>query len=147
MSSTLQNESAETVWARISSWEGVNYELGPLVQMSVPAEFPHLIDIPADGVSHFTSRILFLGWLPIDQHHFGLKEIKPPHFFDERSENRMMRVWTHKRTVSSMHTGVVVTDECSFEPRLGWLGPLLLGMYKLVFTIRHKRLRSYFQNR
>ena len=56
-SSSLVGVSPQQVWDRISSWEGVNYELGPLVKMSVPSVYAQLIDIPADGECHFTSKI------------------------------------------------------------------------------------------
>ena len=147
MSSLLEGVSVEEVWSRVSTWEGVNYELGPLVQMSVPEEYPRVSDIPADGKVHFTSQVCLFGVIPVDSHRFGLRAIDPPHYFDERSENRMMRVWCHKRTISEMDGSVIVTDQCGFEPRLPILGRVILGVYRLVFRIRHRRLTRYFGQR
>ncbi|MEM1436581.1 MAG: hypothetical protein AAGG11_21200 [Pseudomonadota bacterium] len=146
MSSTIPGVSAKRVWDRIGTWEGVNDELGPLVQMFVPAEYPRVGDIPADGRYHFASKILLLGVLPIDSHQFGLRAIEPPRYFDERSENRMMRRWSHRRTVTATEDGARVTDQCSFEPRSALLGGLLLWIYRFIFRRRHRRLVRYFAN-
>ncbi len=144
MSSTLQGVSVDRVWNRVNSWEGVNDELGPLVQMSVPHQYPQVSDIPADGECHFSSKVLLLGVIPIDVHSFSLRDIEPPHFFDECSENKMMRVWEHKRTVMPVEGGVTVTDYCGFEPRIAILGGLLLSVYRFIFRTRHRRLRKHF---
>ncbi len=143
-SSILPGVSATQVWERISSWEGVNYELGPLVQLSVPSQYPRVSDIPADGHNHFNSKVLLLGFLPIDIHRFALRAIDPPNLFDERSSNGLMRVWAHKRTLTPVEGGVEVTDNCGFEPRLGLLGGLLLITYRYIFRRRHRRLVRYF---
>ena len=145
ISSFIKGVSPEVVWDRINTWEGVNYELAPLVQMSVPSEYPRVSDVPADGKYYFSSRVLLLGILPIDSHKFGLRAVDPPNYFDERSENKMMRFWTHKRTVSAVNNGVLVTDHCGFEPRLAVLGGLLLRVYRYIFSARHRRLTSFFE--
>ena len=142
--SVLPGMSAQDVWNRVSAWEGVNYELGPLVEMTFPSTYSHLLEIPADGESHFTSKILLFGFLPIDAHKFALRAISPPNYFDESSSNNMMRVWTHKRVVAQTPEGVKVTDECTFEPRFRLTGGLLLFVYKSIFAHRHARLKKYF---
>ncbi len=144
MASTIEGVSVEDVWDRVNTWEGVNYELGPLVKMSVPSKYPRVSDVPADGQCHFASKILLLGILPIDSHNFALRAIDPPNYFDERSENRMMRLWTHKRTVTTVGKGVLVTDHCGFEPRLAFLGRMLFWVYNRVFRARHQRLTRFF---
>ncbi len=147
MSTVIQQADIQDVWNRIETWEGVNYELAPLVRMTVPANFPKVSDIPADGKIHFVSYILLFGFLPIDAHKFGLRAVEAPHFFDERSHNFMMKVWTHKRTVASAGKSVVVTDTCSLTPRLPLSGGLLTFVYRQVFRWRHRRLARYFASR
>ena len=95
--------------------------------MSVPSEYPRVSDVPADGKYYFSSRVFLLGILPIDSHKFGLRAVDPPNYFDERSENKMMRFWKPKRTVSAVNNGVLVTDHCGFEPRLAVLGGYYSG--------------------
>lgn len=145
-SSVIPGATQEAVWARIGSWDGVNHELGPELKMTFPARFARLDDIPADNTSHFASTILLFGILPIDRHHFSLVARSAPHFFDERSSNLNMSVWTHKRTLVAHNGGVTVTDVCTFVPRLFFMGPLLKAIFSGVFNRRHKRLVRSFQS-
>ena len=146
ISSVIPGVSQDLVWDRINTWGGVNYELGPLVKMSVPSAYPRVSDIPADGECHFTSSILLFGFIPIDAHKFGLRAVDPPNYFDECSENRMMSCWTHKRTITAVDGGVLVTDQCGIEPRFAILGGLLLTVYQFIFRRRHRRLAKFFAN-
>ena len=59
--------SPDDVWARVSTFEGVNYELAPIMRMTAPASIRALE--PADvvlGERIFRSWVLLLGVLPID---------------------------------------------------------------------------------
>lgn len=140
----IPNVSREDVWARISSWQGVNAELSPEFKMTFPAQFKNLEDVPADGIVHFTSTILLFGFLPVDRHNLSIIALKAPDHFDERSSNFAMKVWTHKRSLFAHDGGVTVTDECAFVPRIGLVGPLLHGIFAGVFKRRHQRLKRFF---
>jgi len=144
-SSRLTGVAQSDVWTRISSWEGVNYELSPIIRMTHPKRFPRIADIPADGKSHFVSYLLFLGFIPIDAHRFGLRRLEAPHFFHECSSNLLMKTWSHHRTITVIEEGVEVRDECSFVARISGLGWLLQRVYSQVFRRRHRRLRKFFQ--
>ena len=144
LSSTIYGVALEDVWNRIETWDGVNYELGPFVRMSVPSQYSRVSDVPADGIYHFAAKIILLGFLPVDRHKFGLAEINPPHYFDEKSQNTFMSSWRHKRTLRAVGDEVVLTDECSFEPRWNGMGRLLLLIYQFIFRRRHDRLGCYF---
>jgi hypothetical protein len=56
-----------TVWERVSTFEGINHELGPVLRMTAPAAVRSLE--PADivlGERIFRSWVLLFGVLPID---------------------------------------------------------------------------------
>ena len=133
------------VWEQIGTWSGVNYELSPFFKMTAPAAFESLDAVPADGTVHFASWVLLFGFIPVDRHKFALLGLAAPHFFDERSSNLNMRVWTHKRTLMVRDGGVEITDECSLEPRISFLGGLLHFVFNNVFKWRHKRLLDHFR--
>lgn len=147
VSSELAGVAVQEVWEQINTWAGVNYELGPWVRMTHPDQIQRVTDVAPDGAVHFSSRILALGLLPIDTHHFGLRDIKPPEFFDEASYSGMMQVWCHRRTLTPTQHGVRVTDQCHFTPRFALLGGLLRWVYLQIFRRRHRRLTKFFANR
>ena len=144
VSSVIKDADIEEVWDRVETWTGVNYELGPLLRMTIPKDYPRVSDIPADGNVHFTSYIMVLGILPIDAHRLSLQSIDPPHFFDERSSNFMMRVWTHRRTLEAVDDGVRVTDRCTMQPRAIFPSGLMAFVFHQVFKRRHRRLVRYY---
>ena len=140
--SVLPGATITDVWAHVVSWRGVNAELAPIT-MSHPAHFPTVAAVPADGQCHFVSVLSVFG-LPFDRHHLGLLALEPGRGFHERSSNRLMRRWEHRRTVAAVEGGVRVTDRCSFEARRGVPSSLLLAIYRRVFARRHRRLRARF---
>ncbi|MDJ0789674.1 MAG: hypothetical protein QNK05_23000 [Myxococcota bacterium] len=144
-SSRLRGVTQAEVWTQITSWDGVNHELAPLVKMTHPARFPTVADVPADGRSHFTSWLLLFGVLPFDAHRLSLRELVAPERFDELSSNLLMKRWSHVRTVEPHEDGgIEVRDRCRFEARVPLLGVLLEKIYAAVFTRRHARLRAHF---
>ena len=145
--STIPSVTLEEVWNQVGSWTGVNYELGPLMRMKYPATYEKLTDIPADGVSRLSLPILLFGIIPLDLHRFSFVGLDEPSYFDERSSNLNMKVWTHKRTLTPVEGGVEVKDECSFVPRLTIMGGLIKTIFSGVFRRRHKRLTGYFAQR
>lgn len=142
--SELQGVSRDEVWARIACWEGVNYELGPLLTMSYPARYARLADVPADGTCHFVSIFRLAGVIPFDAHRVAFREFVEGSHFDELSKNLLLARWHHYRSVTSTERGVRVLDRCSLEPRIPGTGALLCWIYTAIFDRRHRRLRAWF---
>jgi ligand-binding SRPBCC domain-containing protein len=137
--------SPEAVWERVSTFEGVNDELGPVLRMTAPASVRALD--PADvvlGERIFRSWVLLFGVLPIDYDDLTLIALEPGRGFHERSRMLSMRVWEHERTLTADGSGCVVRDRLGFEPRLPGMGPLLERVIRATFRHRHKRLRRRF---
>ena len=145
--SFIPNISQDQVWQQIGSWNGVNYELGPLLQMTYPSAYARLTDIPADGQSYFSAGIRLFGVLPIDQHKFAFVDLNAPRFFDERSSNLNMKIWRHRRSLIERDGGVEVTDKCAFVPRFSLMGGMLKAIFAWVFKRRHQRLLRHFAER
>jgi ligand-binding SRPBCC domain-containing protein len=137
--------SPETVWERVSTFEGVNDELRPLLRMTAPATVRALE--PSDvvlGERIFRSWVLLFGVLPIDYDDLTLISLEPGRGFHERSRMLSMRVWEHERTLIPDGSGCVVRDRLSFEARLPGMGPLIQRFIGTTFRHRHKRLRRRF---
>lgn len=128
----------EDVWARQTTLEGINYELGPLLRMSAPRGAT--VEQAPVGRPWFRSWVFLLKVIPIDYDHLCLVSIDPPHGFHERSTMLSARVWEHKRTLTGATT---VVDELRFEPR-PLLGPVLRLVIPIAFRHRHRRLRKRF---
>jgi ligand-binding SRPBCC domain-containing protein len=136
----------EAVWERVSTFEGINDELGPVLRMTAPASVRSLD--PADvvlGERIFRSWVLLFGVLPIDYDDLTLIALEPGRGFHERSSMLSMRVWEHERTLElDGAAGCRVRDRLSFEPRLPGMGPLLERIVRATFSHRHRRLRRRF---
>ena len=135
----------DAVWAHVSTFEGINDELRPLVRMTAPASVRALE--PADvvlGERIFRSWVLLFGVLPIDYDDLTLVALEPGRGFHERSRMLSMRIWEHERWLSPDGAGCRVLDRLSFEPRLPGMGPLIARFIRATFRHRHKRLRRRF---
>jgi ligand-binding SRPBCC domain-containing protein len=136
----------EAVWARVSTFEGINDELRPLMRMTAPARVRALD--PAEvvlGERIFRSWILLFGVIPIDYDDLSLIALEPGRGFHERSTMLSMRAWEHERWLEPDGDGRCrLRDRLSFEPRVGFAGPLLEAFIRMTFRHRHKRLRRYF---
>jgi len=136
----------EAVWARASTFEGVNDELRPLMRMTAPARVRALD--PAEvvlGERIFRSWVLLFGVIPIDYDDLTLIALEPGRGFHERSRMLSMRVWEHERTLEPVGDSATrVSDRLSFEPRVPGFGPLLERFIRITFRHRHRRLRRRF---
>jgi ligand-binding SRPBCC domain-containing protein len=133
------------VWARVTTFEGVNDELMPIVSMTCPPDLRRIdpATVPV-GRPWFRSWILLFGVLPFDWDHLRLTSIDPGRGFHEDSTMLSQRRWVHDRRLEPAADGCRVTDRISFEPRLALLGPLLRPVLQAVFRHRHRRLGRYF---
>ncbi len=137
--------SAEAVWARAIDPEGINYELRPLMRMTVPkgAEDFGLDDLEPGHIGR--SWIFFLGFLPFDYDDLNVVRVEPGRSFLERSTMLSMRLWEHERTVTPLGEGRCrVEDRLGWEPRLPLPGALFRPLIRFVFNHRHGRMRRFF---
>ena len=137
--------SPDVVWARVSTFEGINAELQPLMRMTAPAHIRALD--PSEvvlGERIFRSWVLLFGVLPIDFDDLTLVELEPGRGFLERSRMLSMRVWEHERRLQPVAGGCRIVDRLTFQPRLPGMGPLLERFIRLTFRHRHRRLRGQF---
>jgi ligand-binding SRPBCC domain-containing protein len=143
---SLLAASPDAVWARVSTFEGINDELRPLMRMTAPARVRALD--PSEvvlGERIFRSWVLLFGVIPIDYDDLTLIALEPGRGFHERSQMLSMRVWEHERKLEPEGEAATrVRDRLSFEPRLPGSGPLLEGIIRATFRHRHRRLRRRF---
>lgn len=142
--------SPTEVWARVTSPEGINFELGPWMKMTIPRDLrngiPNSLEAPA---SLGRSWILVLGFIPFEFDDIFVAELEPGSRFRERSTMLSMRLWGHDRILDNVEGETRVTDRITFELRR----PLhyLPAMYALVgvvvaamFRHRHRRMRTLY---
>ena len=135
------------VWRWATSPEGVNFELGPLLRMSVPAGFSGELEEVAPGERLGRSWLRLFGIVPIDYDDLSIVRVDPGRAFLERSTMLSHRVWEHERTVDPLPSGCVVTDRIAFVPRLGAPARVSRPVLAAVFRHRHARLRGRFGGR
>ena len=145
--SSLVALSAQEMWARAVSADGINDELAPILRMTRPAGLRgKTIDDVEVGVPLGRSWILLGRVLPVDYDDICLAELEPGRRFLERSSMLSMRVWQHERTVEPAgERSCTVTDRLEFELRrpLGWIpgsGRLATAIVGFLFRHRHRRL-------
>lgn len=142
--SRLQAPTAD-VWRAVSTMDGVNHELMPMMRMTHPPDAGSLDDGRAiPGVVLFKSWLLLFGVLPIDRHSLVLDRLLAGEGFDEHSHSWLQRVWIHQRRVRPDGEGCRVTDQLAFEPRIRIAGAMVAPIVKALFEHRHRRLRLRF---
>jgi ligand-binding SRPBCC domain-containing protein len=141
---------ADRVWARVTTPDGVNHELGPFLRMTMPKDARDLSIATAPlGAKIGRSWVLAFGFIPFDYDDLTLVERGPDFRFVERSRLASMKTWQHERRVEATASGSSVTDTLTFEPRVllrvipGGLR-LATAIVRTIFRHRHKRLSSYF---
>lgn len=142
--SRLQAPPAD-VWRAVSTMDGVNHELMPMMRMTHPPDAVSLDSGRAKpGVVLFKSWLLLFGVLPIDRHSLVLDRLLAGEGFDEHSHSWLQRVWIHQRRVQPDGEGCRVTDQLAFEPRIRIAGAMVAPIVKALFEHRHRRLRARF---
>lgn len=138
--------SADAVWQRVTSQDGINDEMGPFLAMTMPRSFRgRSIGTVTPGTRIGRSFILLFGFIPAGVDDITIARIEPGRMFREESRMTGMRIWVHQRTLEpgndSAGEKTIVTDEIAVAPR-GPLG-LIPGWSALVGTI----LRHFFAHR
>ena len=133
------------VWDRVTTFEGVNHELMPIVRMTCPPAMRRIdpATVPL-GRFWFRSWLLLFGVLPIDYDHLRLVAIEPGRGFHEDSTMLSQRRWVHRRDLEPVGGGTRVRDRIEFEPRVAFLGPFMRVVFRAVFRHRHRRLATHF---
>ena len=130
----------------MTTFDGVNRELGPWMRMTHPreAEGLSIADAPV-GQRLFRSWVLLFGLLPIDYDDITLESVLPGAGFDERSSMLSMRVWEHRRRLRPLgDRACAVEDRLGFEPRVALTLPVLRAVVSRLFRHRHARLVRRF---
>jgi ligand-binding SRPBCC domain-containing protein len=138
----------EAVWARVTTMDGINQELMPIIRMTIPRDLAAftIADAPL-GERAFRSWILLFGLVPIDAHDLTLITVDPARSFHEHSSSLMQRHWIHERTLTPLPEGTRVTDRIRFAPRVLFLAGALRPILQALFRHRHRRLARYFDRR
>jgi len=137
--------SADEVWDRATTPDGINDELRPLMRMTVPSGFtslePEEIEL---GEPIGRSWVLLAGVLPVDYDDITLVELDPGRRFVERGRLLSQRMWQHVRSVEPVDGGCVVRDVVAWEPKIPVSGRALRPLFATIFRHRHRRLRRRF---
>jgi ligand-binding SRPBCC domain-containing protein len=143
--------SAEDVWARVVTPEGINDELRPWMTMSLPrgAESLTVDNVPI-GTPIGRCWMRLFGVLPFDYDRLTIAELQPRRGFREESTMLSMRRWRHERSVTPDGDGkAVVRDRITFQLRglLRPLTPVVAAGLRELFGHRHRRLQRHFTER
>ncbi len=134
--------SPDSVWADVITPDGINYELGPWLKMTMPKQ---LVDATLDTVTIGEplgrSWILLFGLLPVDYDALQLTEVRE-RGFSESSSMLSQRVWRHERDVVPDDGGCVVSDRVGWVPRFPGAGVIVAAVAPVLFRHRHARLRA-----
>jgi ligand-binding SRPBCC domain-containing protein len=144
VSSRLDADPA-AVWDRVTTPEGINDEMRPIMRMTVPPGVERLEPDNVElGERIGRSWVLLFGLIPFDYDDLTLVGLDPGHGFLERSKMLSQRVWEHERRLEPNGQGCLITDRVRWEPRLGLPGRPLRPLIGFIFRHRHRRLRRQF---
>lgn len=133
--------------------DGVNDELGPWLQMTVPPELGDDLDIERVPLGQPLGRswVKLFGWLPVEYDDIRLVEREPGRRFQEDSTMFALARWRHERTVEPAgERACEVTDRLQFSlrPSIAWIpgsARLVATIVRALFEHRHARLRARFR--
>jgi ligand-binding SRPBCC domain-containing protein len=136
---------ADTVWASITSPAGINYELMPLMRMTMPEGLggATLDDVPLRNLLG-RSWILLGGLIPVEYDDLTITERGPGHRFFEQSRMLTQKQWWHERFVEPLPGGCRVVDRLHWQGRVAPFGRLYAAIVPRLFRHRHQRLRTRF---
>ncbi len=136
---------ADVVWARVTTAQGINHELGPWMSMSLPAGVDELDIATVTPTVHLgRSWIRLFGVVPVDFDDISITELEPGRRFLEQSRMLSAPVWQHERIVDAVgDDSCHVRDVVTFVPRAA-LRPLAPRLVGALFSHRHRRLQQYW---
>jgi hypothetical protein len=144
--SVLPGVLPQDVWERIVTPEGINNELSPYVQMTVPSLMrgKSISEIPV-ATPLGRSWFLLFGILPFDYDELTVAELEPGRRFLEKSSMFSIRHWSHERTLTPVPGGCEVKDRVEFElrpffARIPGMYSLVMSTLQFLFNHRHKKL-------
>lgn len=143
--------SAPQVWARVTTPEGINHELKPILSMTTPRRLRgQTIADAAAWLDQPLGRawLLLGGVLPIEYDDLRVIALEPGRSFHEQSRMLSLRQWEHERTVVPLADGgCEVHDRLSATPRAfgGSLVTrrLVSRIVTTLFEHRHRRLQAW----
>ncbi|HJT94938.1 MAG TPA: hypothetical protein VJ777_23880 [Mycobacterium sp.] len=143
--------TAEQVWARVVTPEGINDELRPWMTMSMPRGAKALtVDSVPVGEPIGRCWMRLFGAFPFDYDRLTIAELRPGQGFDEESTMLSMQRWRHERSLTPEADGkTLVRDRLTFQLRLPLrpLTPIVAVGIRALFGHRHGRLQRHFADR
>ena len=142
--SSVVPRSPQVVWDRVTSPEGIDAEMRPLLSMRMPREMAgrRIEDLPLDEPLG-RAWLLLLGVLPVEYDDFSLMAVDPPRSFHEDSRLLSARRWQHRRELEPVTGGTRVTDTLTVDPRALVPGLLVRAVVGALFAHRHLRLARW----
>lgn len=136
---------ADLVWERVTTPEGIQDELSPILRMTMPPGLRGRTLADADALAGRPlgkSWLLLFGVLPVDYDDMTLAEVGERRFH-EQSRMLLLPSWQHEREVVPVSGGCEVTDRLTFDARLAFLEPVARRIVELLFAHRHRRLAAW----
>lgn len=137
---------ADQVFSAAMTEEGINYELGPWLRMTMPKGIaPGMtIDDAPLGEPLGRSWILLARVIPVDYDDLCLVERGPGLRFLERSQLGSAKLWEHEREVlATGDSSCEISDRLRFEPRapLRVIGGAAIAQRIVATLFRHRHAR------
>ena len=136
----------DTVWRSVTSMDGINAELRPLLRMSAPIR--DLSDLPEDALGRVLCTAIVWAFvvIPYDRMKLRIVELDlDRRRFVERSDMLWIRAWQHERWIDARPDGgCTITDRLTATPRVGLLRPVVRWCIERLFRHRHRRLAGRF---
>lgn len=144
---SIVGASADEVWRRVVTPEGINDELRPVMTMSIPGAAASMTidDLPV-GAPIGRAWLRLFGVLPFDYDDLTIAELTPGRAFREESTMLSMRLWRHERSVTPDGPTAIVRDRITFRLRAGLrpATPVVAAGVGALFSHRHRRLQRHF---
>src|SRR5882757_1927925 len=155
---TLQTKSIivasqAEVWSRVTHPDGINYELAPVMRMTVPKELRGKTVRDVELGQHICrSWFLLFGLIPFEYDDIVIAEREHGRRFKETSSMLSIRAWEHERTLQPVPRGTEITDRVTFELRrpfsaIPGMSSLVANILSGLFRHRHRRLEHWFASR
>lgn len=144
---------ADRVWERVTTAEGINDELRPVLTMTMPPGLRGRAVADAEalvGRRLGKSWIRLFGLVPVEFDDMSIAALEPGRRFHETSSMLAFRRWEHERTLSADGVGrCEVHDRLTFEVRgplvrFAVAGSVARRIVDALFAHRHRRLRRWF---